>query len=165
MPLSGARGTAILAVLAALFLYGLAELYQRRLVSGDIYPVYSSLRADPLGTKLLYESLGELGRFELRRSFEPLDRFHAGGATVLYIGQDPFTFVLKPDDESALRLARGGEIMRAHNRWDLAACAMVACGGSGQPPRLTGHAQAAWHSPAQRAAGDDAAARPRAGAA
>ena len=55
--------------------------------------------------------------------------------------------------------------MRSHNRLDPAACAMVACEGSGQPPRLTGHAQAARDSPAERAARDDAAARSREGAA
>jgi hypothetical protein len=63
------------------------------------------------------------------------------------------------------RLARGRRVMRAHNRWDLATCAMVACEGSGQPPRLNGHAQAAPDSQAQRAAGDDADLQPREGAA
>jgi hypothetical protein len=63
------------------------------------------------------------------------------------------------------RLARGRGVMRAHNRWDPVTCAMVACEGSGQPPRLNGHAQAARDSQAQRPAGDAAAARSREGAA
>jgi hypothetical protein len=63
------------------------------------------------------------------------------------------------------RLARGRGVMRAHNRWDPATRAMVACEGSGQPPRLNGHAQAARDSRTQLAAGDDAAARPCEGAA
>jgi hypothetical protein len=63
------------------------------------------------------------------------------------------------------RLACGRWVMRAHNRWYPATYAMVACEGSGQPQRLTGHPQAARDSPAQRAAGDDSVARPCEGAA
>ena len=63
------------------------------------------------------------------------------------------------------RLTRKGLVMRAHNRWDPTAGVMVGCEGSGQPPRLTGYAQAVRESPALQAAGDDAAARPREGAA
>ena len=41
------------------------------------------------------------------------------------------------------RLTRGGQVMRTHNRWDPLARVMVACEGSGQPPRLNGKAQTA----------------------
>ena len=36
------------------------HLFQLRFEQGDIYPAYSSLRADPLGTKVFYESLETL---------------------------------------------------------------------------------------------------------
>jgi hypothetical protein len=64
------------------------------------------------------------------------------------------------------RLARGREVMRAHNRWDPAVCAMVACGGSGQRPRRNGHSQAAAGTGRlQQTVGDAAAAQPNEGAA
>jgi hypothetical protein len=64
------------------------------------------------------------------------------------------------------RLARGREAMRAHNRWDPAACAMVPCGGSGQLPRRNGHAQAtAGTGRLQQTVGDAAAAQLGEGAA
>jgi hypothetical protein len=34
------------------------------------------------------------------------------------------------------RLARAGEVVSRHNRWDPAAWRMVPCEGSGQPPRV-----------------------------
>jgi hypothetical protein len=50
------------------------------------------------------------------------------------------------------RLARGGQVMHTHNRWDPSARVMVACEGSGQPPLLNGHAQTATgNGHAQRA--------------
>lgn len=59
------------------------------------------------------------------------------------------------------RLACNGQVMRAHNRWDPATRAMVACEGSGQPPRLNGDPQAAAaNGHAQRAVADAAASRP-----
>jgi hypothetical protein len=34
------------------------------------------------------------------------------------------------------RLARGGEVLCGHNRWDPAIWRMVPCEGSGQPPQV-----------------------------
>ena len=54
---------------------------------GDIYPYYSSFRADPLGTKALYESLELCCDFQVQRNHEPFsrikDRFDS---TVLVLG-------------------------------------------------------------------------------
>jgi hypothetical protein len=58
------------------------------------------------------------------------------------------------------RVARGGLVMRAHNRWDPATGVMVACEGSGQPPRLNGRSQAAQVSQARRATEGAVVARP-----
>jgi hypothetical protein len=44
-------------LLALLLVGGLTRLFSLRFSSGEIYPPYSTLRADPLGTKLLYQSL------------------------------------------------------------------------------------------------------------
>lgn len=64
------------------------------------------------------------------------------------------------------RLARGREVMRPHNRWDPAICAMVACEGSGQLARRNGHAHAAAGTGRlEQTAGDAAAAQRGEGAA
>ena len=74
------------------FVFGLLRLLLLRFEAGDIYPPYSSLRADPLGTKVLYQSLAELSGASVRRNFLPLGRRKlraAKGATLLYLGARP----------------------------------------------------------------------------
>ena len=46
--------------LAAGFVYGVIHLFALRFEAGDVYPEYSSLRADPLGLKGFYDALDEL---------------------------------------------------------------------------------------------------------
>jgi Domain of unknown function (DUF4350) len=53
------------------FLYGAAELILLRLETGDVYPPYSSLRSDPLGTKAFYESLESCCELKVERNYEP----------------------------------------------------------------------------------------------
>jgi hypothetical protein len=70
------------------FVLGLAHLFRLRFEAGDIYPPYSSLRADPLGTKAFYLSLAELR--PVRRNFEPLAKLGSGASTTLfYLGAEP----------------------------------------------------------------------------
>ncbi len=75
----------------ALFLMGIAHVFHIRLSAGDIYPAYSTLRADPLGARAFYESLERLGDPPVRRSFEPLDRVESGPFDALILaGWDPY---------------------------------------------------------------------------
>jgi len=61
-----------------------------RFEAGDIYPPYSSLRADPLGTKALYQSLAELPGVSVRRNYLPLGKLTGRkGRTLLYLGAKP----------------------------------------------------------------------------
>jgi len=53
----------------AFFAYGIVDLFKLRFEGGDVYPAYSSLRADPLGTMALYESLGKMPGVSARRDF------------------------------------------------------------------------------------------------
>ncbi len=53
-------GNLAVLLLGGLFVTGLIQLILLRFESGDVYPPYSSLRADPLGCKALYESLGRV---------------------------------------------------------------------------------------------------------
>jgi hypothetical protein len=58
-----------LALLLIAFLFGLGHLFVLRFQTGDVYPAYSSLRSDPLGTRVLYESLENLGDITLGRNY------------------------------------------------------------------------------------------------
>lgn len=80
--------TALLALLLAVALvYGIAQLFALRFEHGDVYPPYSTLRADPLGAKALYEALDELPGYDLRRNFRPLVRLRpAKPVTLIYAG-------------------------------------------------------------------------------
>lgn len=55
-----------------LFLYGVIHLFVLRFKTGDVYPAYSSLRSDPLGTRAFFESLENLDNFSVRRNYQPL---------------------------------------------------------------------------------------------
>lgn len=62
----------LLAVLFCAFATGVAWIFSLLFATGDIYPPYSSLRADPLGTRVLYESLDALpGRTTHRNYLRP----------------------------------------------------------------------------------------------
>ena len=69
------------------FAYGLARLFVLRYEIGDVYPRYSSLRADPLGTKALADALDDLPGVEVHRNFRPLERMRESGPlTIVYTG-------------------------------------------------------------------------------
>lgn len=73
--------------LALAFAWGLVELFVLRYEVGDSYPPYSSLRADPLGTKALATALDELPDVEVRRNFKPLPKLRTNGpVTLVYAG-------------------------------------------------------------------------------
>ncbi len=69
------------------FAVGLARLFILRYEVGDIYPPYSSLRADPLGTKAFADALDELPSVEVRRNFKRLPKLRPDGpVTLVYAG-------------------------------------------------------------------------------
>jgi hypothetical protein len=74
-------------ILILAFVFGIIQLMRLRFSAGDVYPYYSSFRADPLGTKALYESLELCCDFLVQRNHEPFsrikDRFDS---TVLVLG-------------------------------------------------------------------------------
>lgn len=55
-----------------LFALGMTQLFLLRFEAGNIYPPYSSLRSDPLGTRALYDSLNRLAADTCDRNFSPL---------------------------------------------------------------------------------------------
>jgi hypothetical protein len=75
---------ALLLFASAAFFYGLAHLFTLRFESGDIFPPYSTLRGDPLGSKVFYESVRALPELTVERNEKPLQRFSGGPETTLF---------------------------------------------------------------------------------
>jgi hypothetical protein len=73
----------ILFLIAAgvLFAVGVVQLLTFRFELGDVYPPYSSLRADPEGTMVLFESLGALPRLRVERDLTAGNQLPAGDDT------------------------------------------------------------------------------------
>jgi hypothetical protein len=53
------------------FVLGVGRLFVLRFKAGDMYPAYSTLRSDPLGAMVFYESLKHTGRIVVSRNFGP----------------------------------------------------------------------------------------------
>jgi hypothetical protein len=70
---------------AIVFAVGLAWLFWLRFQAGDLYPAYSSLRGDPLGTQVFFESLQKVGTGGAQRNFRPLDQVAMDAATTLLV--------------------------------------------------------------------------------
>ncbi len=101
----------LLALLVAALGFGVWRLFALRFTAGDFFPAYSSLRADPLGTKILFESLGRAG-VDAERGFRPLSLSRAGelaGVTVFMVGAERDEFELVAE-----RLARDLEATAAN---------------------------------------------------
>jgi len=75
------------AFLIAVFLIGVVNLFLLRFEAGDVYPPYSSLRSDPLGTRALYESLENLDNITAKRNYLPMSKIKSGrGAIRVFSG-------------------------------------------------------------------------------
>jgi hypothetical protein len=92
-------------ITAAAFLCGVGLLFYLRTEAGDIYPPYSSLRADPLGSRALYESLESLNGIRVSRNYAPLARLHSTGA-MFYLGSS--LTITRREQDDIERLANGG---------------------------------------------------------
>ena len=92
---------AIGVLFGVLFFLGLGHLFMLRFKTGDIYPPYSSLRADPLGTMALYESLANTGSINVRRHYQSVARIQAGhDLTLFYLGSPVASFLTETHRQS-----------------------------------------------------------------
>jgi len=89
----------ILVLAGALFAGGLFELFKLRFEAGDIYPPYSSLRSDPLGTMALFESLSRMPGVSLVRDFNSNNNLPPGrGTTYLHLAGTREEWAWIPDE-------------------------------------------------------------------
>jgi hypothetical protein len=79
----------LLLLCTAGFAFGVFELFKLRFDVGDVYPPYSSLRADPLGTSAYYESLAKMPGISVSRDFRMTDEMPEGrGVVYLHLAGD-----------------------------------------------------------------------------
>ena len=104
-------------VLASIGAFALIHVIALRVGGGDMYPPYSSLRADPLGSKALYESLETLPGLSVRRLQNSNEALPAGldGAYLRLGIQSEAPFAMEPTERDALLAfaARGGRVVFA----------------------------------------------------
>ena len=97
--------------LLAIFLIGIVQLLLLRFKSGDVYPPYSSLRSDPLGTRVFYESLHRLKTVAVQRNYRSLSNMtYHENATIFYLGASISNWVFVSEDTIKIfdRLAFAG---------------------------------------------------------
>ena len=92
--------------LFALLLAVFIGVFELRFESGEIYPHYSSLRSDPLGSQALYESFEDLPGFEVSRNSRNLMAIDTlDGDTALWlvgISRQSFRGMRAPEDSPVL---------------------------------------------------------------
>ncbi len=96
------------------FALGLAWLLAQRFAGGDVYPPYSSLRADPLGTMAFYESLERLPQLTVSRDFTITNEMPADHhTTYLHLAASPSETSLPPEAFRAVEafLLHGGRLV------------------------------------------------------
>lgn len=109
------RSVPLLLLLLALFAVGIGRLFVLRFEKGDIYPPYSTLRADPLGAKAWYGALREIGGFNVTRNYRPLHQLPKEGRQVIfYLGMPRRYFDGESDlDELDARARAGARVIIA----------------------------------------------------
>lgn len=95
-----------LGILAVGFGWAILDLAGAAYERGNVYPPWSSLRADAEGTKLLHDSLRRLPGWRVERHFTAESRIAAEPGAVLFLRQDPRG--LKGLTKTVERLTAGG---------------------------------------------------------
>ena len=80
------RGALVLVfVLGLLLLWGVTSVYRLRVARGDLFPAYSTLRADPLGTRALHDAARLLPGRRVERWTRPASRLEAGPGDLILV--------------------------------------------------------------------------------
>ncbi len=90
----------VMALLLLVFVVGVVHLFVLRFEAGDVYPAYSSLRSDPLGTRALYEGLENIDSLSVGRNYHlpPSTVFDEPQTTFFYLGVSADEFDSVPEE-------------------------------------------------------------------
>jgi hypothetical protein len=82
---------AFLFIIVLGFILGVVKLFLLRFEAGDVYPVYSSLRSDPLGSRAFYSSLKNMNDTRVSRNYLTIRNLQFEDHTALfYVGLAAF---------------------------------------------------------------------------
>ena len=97
---------------------GIFALFKARFASGDIYPVYSSLRPDPLGCEVFYEAVNASDGITATRNHRDYSKLNGStNRTLLLIGADPFFSSGWSNPDTRRFVRRGGRLVIAFMSW------------------------------------------------
>ncbi len=82
---SGHKTAALAVICVLLFFAGLVHLLLLRFDVGDVYPVYSSLRSDPMGIQVLFESVNQVSGHSAERNYHTVDQIELNPQTTLVV--------------------------------------------------------------------------------
>jgi len=99
----------LIAMLSA-FMLGVVQLFLLRFEKGDVYPAYSSFRADPLGAKAFFLALKETPGVNVHRNHYAFKKLRPDRETVLlYLGAAARPGFVRSGEATALdRFVKGG---------------------------------------------------------
>ena len=105
----------IFCVCLVAFALGILQLFHLRFEQGDVYPAYSSLRADPLGAMALYESLERMPGITARRDMSARNKLpESSDTTYLHLAANTRDWRWMPESlvtEIESFLSRGGRLV------------------------------------------------------
>jgi len=84
--MTAARAVVVALLLAAGFTWGVLYILGTQFSAGDLYPEYSSLRSDPKGCKLLFDTLSRIPGISVGRNYAPLEYLNEKPGAVLLLG-------------------------------------------------------------------------------
>jgi hypothetical protein len=100
--------------LVGALVWGLEQVVVSPLETGEIYPAFSSLRSDPLGTRALYESLSAMPGITVERLYKERTELTGADDVMFVLGVDPIGWSgLKAKDleEYEKLVAHGGRLV------------------------------------------------------
>ena len=81
----------IFVVIVSGFMFGVLKLFLLRFEAGDVYPSYSSLRSDPLGSRAFYSSLENINDTMVSRNYLAVQNLEFNeNSAFFYIGTPVF---------------------------------------------------------------------------
>ena len=91
MPKANCIRVAVFIFIVLGFTLGVVKLFLLRFEAGDVYPAYSSLRSDPLGSRAFYRSLENINATLVSRNYLTLQNLKFEERTTLfYVGISAF---------------------------------------------------------------------------
>jgi hypothetical protein len=106
-------------MLTAVLAFVTIRLFDQDFADGQTYPEYSSLRADPKGSKLLYDSLSRVPGLKVSRNFQPVNTIAPHAKTLVFLScgiADPGLDVLE-----SLALSGNRVVISLPNEFETAA--------------------------------------------